>query len=358
LNALAASTTDHGLLALALALAFVAGALGTWGMRRYALQRQLLDHPNERSSHALPTPRGGGMAIVGTVLLGLTAWAVWQPSARGLWVALVPPGLAVAAVGFLDDHGHVPARWRLLVHFGAAAWATFALGSVPALQLGEWRWQWGVLGLPVSVLLAVWLLNLYNFMDGIDGIAGAEAVFVGVAAAALMGPDSPIAVALLLLAAASAGFLVFNWPPARIFMGDVGSGFVGLMLAVLLIGADAQGLLPIWSGMILMGVFVVDATVTLLRRLARGERVHEAHRSHAYQWSARRFGRHRPVTVATVVIDVGWLLPWAWWAAQSPRNGLPAAAAALLPLAALAFWLGAGRAETSTPAAAGTGPRA
>ena len=334
--------------ATSLALVAAAGAIGlagTWLTRRYALRRNLLDRPNERSSHTVPTPRGGGIAIVAGFCAALLAWAALgnAPQAATLAAALLPASLLTAGMGFWDDHRPLPARARLVAHFAAAGWAVAILGPVQSLPWPGATIGLGVAGTVLTVVAVVWILNLCNFMDGIDGIAGSEAVFVALAAAALGAPDSPAKVPLLMLATASAGFLAFNWPPAKIFMGDVGSGFLGLALAALLLAQHAHGGLPIAAAVILLGVFVCDATVTLLVRLLRGERVHEAHRSHAYQRLARRFGSHRAVTLGALAIDLLWLLPMAALAARHPEWSIPVAALALAPLAAAALLAGAGR---------------
>src|SRR5690606_17291136 len=172
-------------------------------------------------------------------------------------------------------------------------------------------------GHALAALYLVWLLNLYNFMDGIDGIASVEAICVALGGALvylLSVSASGVAASggwlpPVLLAAAVAGFLVWNFPPARIFMGDAGSGFIGIVLGVLSIQAAAMQPALLWCWLILLGVFVVDATQTLLRRLLRGEKVYEAHRSHAYQFAARACGRHLPVTLAVLALNVLWLLP-------------------------------------------------
>ena len=279
------------------------------------------------------------MAIVVTFLAALAVLAATGLIQPAFAAALGGAGFLVALVGFLDDHRHVDARWRLLTHFCAAAWAIAWLGGLPPLDL----WSAPVsLGWPGHILAAVylvWLLNLYNFMDGIDGIAGLEAVTVGLSATALYysnAPGDPAWTLPALLALATLGFLLWNWPPAKIFMGDVGSGFLGMMFGIMSIQAAWLGAqwLPIW--LILLAVFIVDATVTLMRRLHRRERLHEAHRSHAYQYAARRAGTHRPVTLAVGAINVFWLLPLAClvnlgWI--GPVAGMTAAYAPLVLLA-------------------------
>jgi Fuc2NAc and GlcNAc transferase len=190
------------------------------------------------------------------------------------------------------------------------------------------------------------MLNLYNFMDGIDGIAGVEALIVGVGGTVIYWlAGLPLAgdVGLpALLAATALGFLVWNFPPAKIFMGDAGSGFLGLMLGALSLQAAVARPVLLWCWLVLLGVFIVDATVTLIRRLLRGERVYEAHRSHAYQHASREFGAHRPVTLAVAVLNVFWLLPWAMVISSGRVDGVVGLVVAYIPLLALALRFRAG----------------
>jgi Fuc2NAc and GlcNAc transferase len=260
-------------------------------------------------------------------------------------VALLVAGAGVAVVGFVDDHGHIPARWRLLAHFCCAAWILWWIG-VPHLELMGSAVDLGMPGAVLAALYLVWLLNLYNFMDGIDGIAGVEALTVGAGGTAvywLAGLPTTGAGGLpVLLAAATLGFLVWNLPPARIFMGDAGSGFLGLMLGALSLQAAVARPALLWCWLVLLGVFIVDATVTLIRRLLRGERVYEAHRSHAYQHASREFGAHRPVTLAVAAINLFWLLPWALAIASGHIAGVVGLIVAYAPLLLLAFRFRAG----------------
>ena len=298
-----------------LLLVFLASLLMTWLLRRYALLRNVLDIPNQRSSHTLPTPRGGGLAIVLGVSLALPALFLWEGlTAQHLW-ALWGAGGLVALVGFIDDHRPLAARWRLVAHFAAAIWGVFWLGGAPDLEIFGGRVSLGWLGAALAVFYLVWMLNLYNFMDGIDGIAGVEAVTVGLAGALLYALSGHVDAVLLpaLIAAASAGFLFWNFPLARIFMGDAGSGYLGLILGLLSLQAAWVEPRLFWAWLILLGVFIVDATLTLGRRLLRGEKVYQAHRSHAYQVASRHYGRHLPVTLTIAAINMIWLLPIACW---------------------------------------------
>lgn len=336
-------------MSLWLFLPVVAGlALALTGvLRRYALARSIIDIPNARSSHTVPTPRGGGVAIVASFLLALPLAAVSGLASWSVVVALLGAGAGIALLGFLDDHGHIAARWRLLGHFVGAIWALFWLGGLPPLSLFGMSFDLGWLGHALAALYLVWLLNLYNFMDGIDGIASLEAICVCIGGALLfvLSGHADEAALPLLMAAAVAGFLFWNFPPARIFMGDAGSGFLGVSLGILSLQAAWVAPQLLWSWLILLGVFVVDATFTLLRRLLRGDKVYEAHRSHAYQYASRRFGRHLPVTLAVGAINLLWLLPIALWVGAGGLDGGLGVALAYTPLLALAVRFRAGELE-------------
>jgi Fuc2NAc and GlcNAc transferase len=263
-----------------------------------------------------------------------------------LVLAMIGGGALIGLVGYMDDRGHVPSGWRLLVHFSGAAWVFFLSGSMPRLSLGGMLLDLGWLGYLLGALYVVWVLNLYNFMDGIDGIAGIEAVLVSLGMALLMVvTDNPAAMISACLGVAALGFLPWNFPRARIFMGDAGSGFVGFSLAALamLSAKEDPGLL--WAWTILLGTFVVDATVTLFRRVLRGHRFDEAHRSHAYQYLARRLGAHVPVSLAYGGVTTLWLFPWAALVALGHLDGATALLIAYLPLVLAALWFKAGAPE-------------
>jgi Fuc2NAc and GlcNAc transferase len=274
-------------------------------VRRYALASALLDVPNDRSSHTLPTPRGGGLALVGTATAGVIAAHV-AGLLDGRAAAALAGALPIALVGWLDDRVDVRPAARLLVQAVAACWALFWLGGMPFLRTGESAVALGPMGAVLAVLGLVWATNLYNFMDGVDGLAGGEAVTVGVAGAgaAIVAADASGAAAAAIVAAAAAGFLVWNWAPAKIFLGDVGSGTLGFVFGVLAVRSENVGALPVLGWTMLLGVFTVDATITLARRALRGERLHEGHRSHAYQRAARALGSHALVSLAVVGINV------------------------------------------------------
>lgn len=329
--------------------AFLLAFIGTALMRRYAIARRLLDVPNSRSSHTVSTPRGGGLAIVVAFLTAVVAlWSMGQIDS-GLVCALSIGGAAIACIGFLDDRRPLPARVRLGVHFAAALFSIYCLGGLPDLQIGQETVSFGWMSYVLGALGVVWVLNLFNFMDGIDGIAASEGVFIGLGGAGLAllaGSQSGAVVgAGLALAAACAGFLIWNWPPARIFMGDVGSGFIGFVVAVLTMAAGREHAVAMLVWLILGGAFFVDATITLVRRVARGERASEAHRSHAYQWLSRRWGNHKRVTLSFIALNLLWLSPCAVIATLRPNLAAILVVVALIPVAVAAILAGAGRAE-------------
>jgi UDP-N-acetylmuramyl pentapeptide phosphotransferase/UDP-N-acetylglucosamine-1-phosphate transferase len=257
--------------------AFVASAVVVMLVRIWTTHKQILDHPNERSSHSSPTPRGGGLGIVVVVVAGMlfldhsAAGALWP------WLAAA---IAIAVTGWIDDVRSLPTALRVPVHLLAGIGVVLAYGGFVGLS----DVSFGLLAAPLTVLWIFGLTNAFNFMDGIDGIAGAQALVAGAAWAAIAwhSHDAVLLHAALLIAAASAGFLLHNWSPARIFMGDVGSTFLGFTLAVVPLFSAAgrrDALVPA----LIVWPFVFDSSFTFLRRLRKRENVFAAHRSHLYQ---------------------------------------------------------------------------
>jgi Fuc2NAc and GlcNAc transferase len=323
---------------------FVSSWSLTLVLRRYALVKSLVDVPNDRSSHTVPTPRGGGVAIVLSFGLALSLVASQGKVAQEDVYGLLGAGLLIALVGFVDDHGHIAAKWRLLCHFSASSWALFWMGGLPPIVVLDVPLSLGWLGSIVAAIYMVWMLNLYNFMDGIDGLASAQAVTICLAMSLLcwFSGDVQLIPSLLLLAVAVCGFLCWNFPPARIFMGDAGSGFLGIVLAFMSLEAAWVNPRLLWCWLILLGVFIVDATWTLVRRLIRGEKIYEAHRSHAYQNAALIYSSHRAVTLGVVVINICWLLPLALMVASGHVPGLAALVISYLPLLGLSWHFNGG----------------
>lgn len=296
---------------LIIVLAFVASWVISELIRRNARNLNLVQLPNERSSHTSPTPSGGGLGIaLASTICGLIVWS-----------ELVVPVLvsaSAALLGLLDDRLGLSARLRLVIHFVIvglllAALATLPVLSTPFGDVPPWA-------MALALLVGgVWWINLYNFMDGIDGLAASQAIFMGLSAITLtrLGGSSAsdaMSMWLLTISSASAGFLVLNWAPARIFMGDAGSNFLATAIFAVYVRmiADGQLSLPIFA--ILAALFLTDATCTLLGRLRSGSSGFSAHRLHVYQKLSRRPGGHRMATVIYLAINVAWLYPLAYFA--------------------------------------------
>lgn len=327
---------------------FLLSFLLTAFFRSYALKKNILDIPNERSSHHLPTPRGGGVAIVVTFMTSLVYVYLNHVIPLADFIGLLSVTFFVAAIGFMDDKYSLSARWRLIGHFLSAIWGIFWIGGLPDLVFFGINIQLGFIGSVLSVFYLVWMLNLYNFMDGIDGLASLEAICVcfGMCILYFVVGAHELIVLPLSLAMAVLGFLCWNMPPAKIFMGDAGSSFLGILLGLLSLQAAWHSPKFLWCWLILLGVFIVDATVTLFRRFLRGAKVYEAHRSHAYQFASRHFGKHLPVSLGVSFINIFWLLPISLCAALSLMDGAIALVIAYIPLIFIAFFFHAGERET------------
>lgn len=300
--------------ALLLSLAFTGAALA------YAHRRGLLDQPGKRRSHTQPTPRGGGIGIVAAMLLaGVAAWCLldrplpWtQPAAFAAAV------LAVALIGWRDDHAPLPVVPRLLVHAGA----TLLVGCA---ALAPWAMRdpvlWWILLALVPVLIG--FINAHNFMDGIDGILGQQGLFVMFGLGLLVAWQRDIGIAALAFATAAGclGFLFFNWPPAKIFMGDVGSGALGLAIGAVAAFVVQRNPAMLWACAILPSAFLVDSGLTLARRMLAGQRWYAPHRQHLYQWLVRVNWSHARTDIGYMIWNLAVVAPLAALAACQPAHG-------------------------------------
>jgi UDP-N-acetylmuramyl pentapeptide phosphotransferase/UDP-N-acetylglucosamine-1-phosphate transferase len=289
----------------ALPVAFAVSALVTTWLAR-ASHARLLDRPNERSLHDLPVPRSGGLGMLSGLVVGwLALWAAGGAGAELATIALAV-GL-VAAISLWDDLGDVSRRLRLAVHVLAAI--LLGLGGLLWRGLDAPGLSWAFpapLAWMLTLLFVVWMINLYNFMDGMDGFAGGMAV-LGFGALGVLGwraGDPGFAVAAACVAASAGGFLTRNFPPARIFLGDLGSSTLGLLAAALSLWGATRGLFPLWAAWLVFSPFIVDATWTLLRRLINRERVWEAHRSHHYQRLVLSGWGHRKTVLTAYLVMV------------------------------------------------------
>lgn len=291
-------------------------AAGTWAARRYALHRRLVDEPGERRSHVVATPRGGGLGPVLGILVAMLAPPVAESLAAGLALALV------AFVGGWDDHRPLSARTRLAVHVLAALVLAWGIAPPAAHPFA----------FALTVACATVLVNVWNFMDGIDGLAASQAALVALAAALLVPSAAGWGFGV---AMACAAFLPFNAPKARIFLGDIGSGALGLALAALASRAIVQAPMAAVALLLPAAAFLVDASLTLARRMLRRERWWEAHAQHLYQALARRYG-HPRVTLGYAIwtfVGLGLAL------AVSTRPGLTVPVVCLWYTTATALWL-------------------
>lgn len=301
---------DRSLMAvilLVVAIAVTTAYFITWLLARPGAPFQVLDHPNERSLHNTPIPRTGGMGIWAGAFAGATLALTFLGIRPELpWI--VGAALLVGTISFIDDRFHVPVAVRLIAHITAGGLLVFGDFGLEYLKLPGIELHIShAMGLFVSIAFIVWMTNLYNFMDGMDGLAGGMAV-LGFGTLGLLGyvaGDGYFAALCWLIAAAAGGFLLVNFPPARIFMGDTGASVLGLFAAALSLLGDKSGLFPLWVAVLMFSPFIVDATVTLVGRAARGEKVWRAHKTHYYQRLVRAGWGHRKTVLWEYVLMAG-----------------------------------------------------
>src|SRR3990167_3542229 len=290
-------------------------------VRHYAIRKTILDIPNERSSHQIPIPRGGGVSIAIISCLSILTLGFLNFLEPRLVLALAGGGILVAAIGYGDDVYSIKVRWRFLAHFVASSWAVYWLGGFPILDLGSIKLSLHWIGSLFAVAGIIWCINFYNFMDGIDGLAGTEGVFIGIAASVplYIAGEYHLAFLLWILSAAIAGFLFWNWLPAKIFMGDTGSGFLGFIFAVIALYTVNQSFISAAFWFIIVGVFASDATFTLIHRIYKKKSWYIAHREHAYQHLVSLGIDHSWVTLSILFFNLFILCPIALSAIYWPQ---------------------------------------
>lgn len=334
-------------LLLLCSLLFLGSAILTGLFRLVAQRVRLIDVPVSRSAHSRPVPVGGGVSIVALILL-VIAYCYWTGQIPVNEFAALMAGLAIACIGIVDDMKQLDVRWRIPAQFLASSFVVYCLGDVPAIDFGLFNFPESMLLNVLAVFALVWLLNLFNFMDGIDGIAATELIAVNlVSLIIVINSDAVLTLLSASLAASAAGFLLWNWAPAKIFMGDVGSSFIGFILGVMALLSMFHGSMTVWTWVLLLGVFIVDATLTLFVRFRRRQRWYEGHASHAYQNAARHYKSHAKVTITVLLINLFWLGPLAWLSMQYPEMGLAMTVIGLLPLLWLAKRFAAGSENVS-----------
>ena len=295
---------------------------------RMAKSWRILDRPNERSSHREPTPHGGGLPVMLAFALGFGFASPWAFEFTWLFSAAV----FLMCIGVFDDALGLPVAVRFVLYTLtgiASAWVLMGYQATAITPL----WVCQLLGLSFAI---VWALNLYNFMDGIDGIAATQCVLASLGAAFLTSTQDNAAAYTffcLLLAASTLGFLVWNWAPARLFLGDAGSIPIGYLLAGLAGFGAVQGFVSFAVWFVLLAVFIGDASWTLAARLLTGQKISEAHNQHGYQRLSRHWGSHQSVVLLFLAVYLFWLFPIAWLLHYSPEKSVYLVILAYIPIA-------------------------
>lgn len=303
---------------LILLICFISSLLLTFLVRKWALNRAILDLPNERSSHTIPTPRGGGLAFSAVWFLFLIYAYFNGMVEKELFLALLS-GLLLVSIGFVDDIISLKPSVRIIFQLFACGSALFFLKGLSVIDLG-----FGSLNLSLNLFLnllvlmgMVWMVNLYNFLDGIDGYAATEAIFVFGAISLFLGDVLALVMVITVL-----GFLVWNWQPAKIFMGDVGSTLLGFNIAVFAIYYQNTLRFPIIAALMLTSAFWFDATLTLYRRWRNREQLSKAHRKHAYQRIVQSGWSHQRTVLSVLAINI-LILGFVWLTVKFPLLTLP-----------------------------------
>lgn len=333
---------------LALIISIVCSVLLSFFANRFLVKRaallRLIDEPNHRSSHSVPTPRAGGLGILTGFSLGIVIFSLLFRPVFLINIALFLAWI-IAAIGFYDDIVSASPRFRLGIQLLVMACLLLSAHYFfPAiLQMNPF---FKYIAIMFAFFSGIWLMNLYNFMDGINGIAATEAIFVLLAAAGILhfhSVASSVTPSMLILAAACFGFLVWNFPRAKIFMGDTGSVFLGFMFVFYAVFTVINHQLPLVVWLILLSVFWVDTTYTLLVRILTKQKWHSPHRSHLYQILSRRMQSHVKVVVIIFIYNVFWLLPLSFLANQLNFMKIITLCLAITPILIANIYFGAGK---------------
>ena len=277
---------------------FVFSFLLTYLIKHYAIKKSLFDIPNHRSSHTVPVPHGGGIAIAVTWFIGLTYLYNTHDIDIRLYNALMS-GIIISVVSYLDDLYELSAKLRIIIQSFVALLGLYFIGGFETLNLGLFTIDNQILTNIFAFLLIIWFINLYNFLDGIDGYAGSEAIFLAVAGFILYGDTH-----FLILISAVFGFLIWNWHKAKIFMGDVGSTLLGYNVAIFTLYYANESSQDFWVWIILFGIFWFDATITLFRRYKNREKLSQAHKKHAYQRLNQSGWSHDKVVIYSMLVNL------------------------------------------------------
>jgi len=315
-------------------IAFVVSFLGIYFLKKYALQLNLVAIPNERSLHNKVTPRGGGVIIAIIFLSFNLVFYINSQMKTAEFLALFGGGLIMSVTGFLDDILELKASIRFLIQFLVVGWGLYWVGGIPSIAFFEGLTGLYVIANAVAVVVLVWFINAFNFLDGIDGLATSSVTFFSLSVGGyfLWQGIEPYGSLLIILAAGSLAFLYFNWPPAKMFLGDAGSTFFGYFFGVMLIITVKNNSISIWTWLIVFAYFLTDTTTTTFLRLCLVKGWYRPHRSHAYQNLARVLDSHKFVTSLITGINVFYILPLAYLSTQYQQYGWLAFLVSFLPI--------------------------
>ena len=315
-------------------IAFVLSFLGVYFLKKSALRLKIVAIPNERSLHNKVTPRGGGIIIAIVFLAFLLVFYITRQIMVAEFLVLFGGGLIMAVTGFLDDILELKASIRFIIQFFAVGWGLYWIGGIPSTVFFERLPVLYAIANAVAVVALVWFINSFNFIDGIDGLATSGATFFSLSIGGyfLWQGIEPYGSLLIVLAACSLAFLCFNWPPAKIFLGDAGSNFFGYLFGAMILITVKNGNLSIWTWLIILAYLITDTTTTTFLRLCLVKGWYHTHRSHAYQNLARVLDNHKFVTCLITGINVFYLLPLAYLSIQYQQYAWLAFAASVIPI--------------------------
>ena len=285
-------------------------------IRDFSIKKNLLDIPNNRSSHTVPKPKGGGIAIIIPFLITILVLFFCEMIDVAITKSLITGLIFVALVGLVDDYKNLSATVRMIVYLISAWISLYFIGGLKSISINEYSYYLGNIGYYLGILFLVWLINLYNFMDGTDGFAGVQTICVSVFCFFLLylSNNTSLSIIMLCLASSSIGFLYWNWAPAKIFMGDVGSCTIGFLFGVFSIYTENEGVISIIVWTILLAPFIGDTTLTLIKRISNNEKWYRAHNTHAYQKLHQCGVSHDELALKLFLVNILLIWPLAYFA--------------------------------------------
>ena len=297
------------LLSLCVLLAIISNVITNY-IRKMSIKNKLFDIPNDRSSHLAPKPKGGGVSIVSALILTIFVLFFYKLIDTDISMSLITGLSIISMVGLIDDFKNLPIVIRIIAYVVGAALSLYFIGRLSYLEINNYSFNLNYFGYILSILFVVWLINLYNFMDGTDGFAAIQTICVSLFCGLILyfSGHIPLAIIMFCTLSSTIGFLYWNWAPAKIFMGDVGSCSLGFLFGLFAIYTEKKGIISIGVWLILLTPFIVDATFTLLKRMINREKWYEAHNSHAYQKLYQLGISHSKLAIGLLVMNI--LLFW------------------------------------------------